>query len=204
MLRGNSFYVFGVIKASKSGKTYVYRDGKLVQIVDTFDNRLLDWILPQLPEYFDGEDRPMQLLLDGKSFFLGVRQNNQLFGRSIRFYRTSRELKFIGGPDTPFESITSDFCIAYYKDGRDAAGNWILNKHQQAFLWATTITMLAINSERDILSMAEEILIIMMFLSPRPSQAQPTSVTSSQIMTLISNRSDRSTRQDATTNTTML
>ena len=43
------------IKANKNGVTFYYRNGKLTKKVDYFDKRAFDWIMPQLPEYFDGK-----------------------------------------------------------------------------------------------------------------------------------------------------
>ena len=55
-------YMIAEIYVGESGVTFVFKDRKLVKKLDYIDKRVLDWILPQLPEYIDSEDRPIQFL----------------------------------------------------------------------------------------------------------------------------------------------
>ena len=58
---GNYFSVTAEIKTNETGWTKFYVDDRLIRQVEGIDERILDWVLLQLPDHDDVKDHQIEL-----------------------------------------------------------------------------------------------------------------------------------------------
>ena len=61
------------IEVGKEGKTCFYINDILFKQVDQADSRILDWILPQKPEFIDNQNRSIEFVEKYGYLELGAR-----------------------------------------------------------------------------------------------------------------------------------
>ena len=66
-IKGNQYYMTAEIRVGAKGSSSLFRDDQLVGKVDYIEKWLFDWVLPQLPEYINQEERPIKLFLARRS-----------------------------------------------------------------------------------------------------------------------------------------